>query len=348
MGLLVRVFLLGILFLPLLSKAEKNDPGDEILVFGPTTGCPPLTTTFYPSYYEDFSDPFVSWSWDFGDGETSTDFSPTHTYNIEGEFTVTVVATTVSGAITTITAPGLIKTSNSFSVNLGPDASFCSGSSITLDATVSGASDYLWEDGSTTPTTDRFFEGEYSVAVTKGGCVARDTIYVSQTPLISADFDYNFTPGCSPIATSFTEMSQSCAGPIVSWEWDFGDGNTSTDQNPVHDYAAPGDYLVMLTVKNSIGSVYATNKTVTIEGTVMPTVELGDDQVICEGFTGTLVATGSGGPYVWSTGETTSSIVVDASGKYYVTVNVDGCEASDTVNVSILPDLIVNFSATQL
>ncbi len=83
-----------------------------------------------------------------------------------------------------------------------------------------------------------------------------------QRRTLAADFDYAFTAGCSPIATTFTEMSQSCTGTVNEWSWDFGDGSPiSTERNPVHNYAAPGDYEVTLTVKNSIGSVYAAAKT---------------------------------------------------------------------------------------
>ncbi len=350
MRTLIRVFLLGIICLPLLSRAEKTAPSSvDFFAAGPTAGCPLLTVTFVPDPFGSVTDPYIGQEWDFGDGETSTVYSPHHTYSTVGSFDVMLVMIKQSGIRDTLIKHNFVQTSSAFTLDLGPDVIICSGGSALLDATVAGATSYLWEDGSTTPTIQTFFEGEYSVEVEKDGCIARDTIYVTSAPTLSADFDYEFTAGCSPIATTFIEMSQSCTGTVNEWSWDFGDGTPiSTDKNPVHNYAAPGDYEVILTVKNSIGSVYATSKTVTIEGVASPTVELGDDIKLCEGASETLVAAGTGASFLWNTGETGSSIVVNASGNYYVEVTLDGCTASDTVNVEVSPTLAVDFSATKL
>jgi PKD repeat protein len=56
---------------------------------------------------------------------------------------------------------------------------------------------------------------------------------------------------CEGIATPFADMSTSNNGPITNWDWNFGDSNTSTLQNPTHTYAAAGTYNVQLIVTNS-------------------------------------------------------------------------------------------------
>ena len=61
----------------------------------------------------------------------------------------------------------------------------------------------------------------------------------------SASFSANPTSGNAPLSVNFTDES---TGSITSWEWDFGDGSTSTMQNPSHTYAEPGTYTVSLTV----------------------------------------------------------------------------------------------------
>jgi PKD repeat protein len=66
-----------------------------------------------------------------------------------------------------------------------------------------------------------------------------------------ADFSATPTSGCPGGAVSFTNMS---TGPIATWSWNFGDGGTSANQNPVHTYAAPGTYTVTLTVSGPNGS----------------------------------------------------------------------------------------------
>jgi PKD repeat protein len=51
------------------------------------------------------------------------------------------------------------------------------------------------------------------------------------------------------ITVSFTDTSTpGSSGPITAWAWTFGDGGTSTSQNPTHDYASVGDYAVQLVI----------------------------------------------------------------------------------------------------
>ncbi|HXW98458.1 MAG TPA: PKD domain-containing protein, partial [Methanomicrobiales archaeon] len=57
--------------------------------------------------------------------------------------------------------------------------------------------------------------------------------------------------GTAPLPVQFTDLS---SGSPTSWAWDFGDGEKSTEQNPLHTFAAPGDYAVSLTVSNAAGS----------------------------------------------------------------------------------------------
>ena len=69
--------------------------------------------------------------------------------------------------------------------------------------------------------------------------------------LPTADFAANVTSGPVPLVVQFTDLS---TGDPTSWLWSFGDGATSTDQNPIHIYTAAGTYTVSLTVSNSAGS----------------------------------------------------------------------------------------------
>jgi len=60
-----------------------------------------------------------------------------------------------------------------------------------------------------------------------------------------ADFTARPTLGTAPLQVQFTDRSR---GDYNTWLWDFGDGGTSNEQNPVHTYNAPGAYTIMLTV----------------------------------------------------------------------------------------------------
>jgi PKD repeat protein len=66
-----------------------------------------------------------------------------------------------------------------------------------------------------------------------------------------ADFTADERRGVKPFTVKFTDLS---TGSPTSWKWDFGDGSTSTEQNPVHVYQQEGAYDVTLTVSNSYGT----------------------------------------------------------------------------------------------
>lgn len=70
--------------------------------------------------------------------------------------------------------------------------------------------------------------------------------------------DSNVTAGEAPLLVNFSDAS---TGNPNAWQWDFGDGTTSTEQNPTHSYATPGGYDVTLTVWNGVGSATLTRRT---------------------------------------------------------------------------------------
>ncbi|ATU08350.1 LamG-like jellyroll fold domain-containing protein [Methanohalophilus portucalensis] len=89
----------------------------------------------------------------------------------------------------------------------------------------------------------------------------------------SADFAYSPPNPTTYETVDFTDQSSDPDGNIVGWSWDFGDGNTSTDQNPSHQYSSEGTYTVTLTVTDDDGEVSTTSKTVEVIG---PLVYLND------------------------------------------------------------------------
>ncbi|MEZ4826755.1 MAG: T9SS-dependent M36 family metallopeptidase [Bacteroidia bacterium] len=105
-----------------------------------------------------------------------------------------------------------------------------------------------------------------------------------------ADYVYSVTSNCNN-RIEFTDKSTNIA---QHWNWNFGDGNSDTTQNPVHIYTASGTYNVVLIASNSLGSDTLT-QTVTITLAPAPIVA---DAAICEGETATLSVNGSG-TYTW-------------------------------------------------
>lgn len=140
-----------------------------------------------------------------------------------------------------------VSISQSFvSVDLGPDFTLCDGSTAMLDAGTTPTG-YLWGDGSTNQTYMVMQPGSYSVQVTDaGGCIDEDTIVVTGRALPAVNFT---SPASVPMLQSIAFTDQS-ASSVTSWSWDFGDGQSSTQQNPSHTYQAVGIFNVCLTVND--------------------------------------------------------------------------------------------------
>ena len=99
-------------------------------------------------------------------------------------------------------------------------------------------------------TTDSIIDTIYTAAyfiVFKGD---RDTPY----PILPiANFSTNVSSGYVPLSVKFTDTS---TNNPVKWKWNFGDGNNSTEQNPIYTYSNAGSYTVNLTASNENGSTY--------------------------------------------------------------------------------------------
>ncbi|HET6225693.1 MAG TPA: PKD domain-containing protein [Bacteroidia bacterium] len=112
--------------------------------------------------------------------------------------------------------------------------------------------------------------GTYVVKLTvttPSGCAAVETKTIHVYPNPKLDFTTSLT--CNEIAVQFTDKSTAFGYPITQWNWSFADpssgtSNSSVKQNPTHNFANAGVYLVKLVAKNSKGCVDSTTKNVTI------------------------------------------------------------------------------------
>jgi len=142
-------------------------------------------------------------------------------------------------------------------INLGPDAYLCSGGNVTIGGPVPGATSYSWTGGANTPALVVSQPGNYTLTTTGGCQAASGSIQVIGVTAPSAAFSvanqdpqYNFT-------------SQS-TGILLSYNWDFDDGNTSVQENPSHTYVSNGTYTVSLTVTDTCGQTDTFTQTVTV------------------------------------------------------------------------------------
>ena len=226
----------------------------------PTSGCAPLTVNFTDVSTGDIA----SWSWDFGDDSPSSQQNPTHMYQEAGTYTVCLEVIGPSGSDTECKTDYI-------TVVATPDADFtaditsgCSPLTVHFTDQSTGASSWSWDFGDDGTSTDQNPSHTYScncgpcmydVSLTIGSTCGTDTEtktdYIAVLTPPVADFSAHPTSGPSPLQVQFTDLS-SC--DPTSWLWDFGDGNASTDQSPLHTFSDPDTYTVSLTVTNQCGS----------------------------------------------------------------------------------------------
>ena len=96
----------------------------------------------------------------------------------------------------------------------------------------------------------------------RGGVGMSGRISVIAATLVPPEAD--FTSSCNDLDCNFTDQSTDSDGSIASRSWDFGDGATSSMQNPTHSYASAGTFPVMLTVTDNDGETDSTSKNVTV------------------------------------------------------------------------------------
>ncbi|MCW3104801.1 MAG: hypothetical protein JWO09_3241 [Bacteroidetes bacterium] len=260
----------------------------------------------------DAGNPGMAYLWNTGAVSQTIGATASGTYYV----TVTNVGgCTATDSINITVNPG------SLSINIGNDTSYltCSHETLTLDAGVTGGV-YAWSTGLTTQTLVVSTSGTYYVNVTDNlGCMASDTINVN---IIDNTVDLNL--GSDTVVCGCLSLNAGVTG-ATSYLW------CSGQTYPSINVCNTGVYCV--TVGN--GTCMATD-TISVTMNTAPVVYLGmDTTVVGIGATVTLNAGNAGMSYLWSTGATTQTITVTASGTYYVTVtDMYGCTGTDSIVVN--------------
>ncbi|MHC4241231.1 MAG: S8 family serine peptidase [Planctomycetota bacterium] len=233
----------------------------------------------------------TSWLWDFGDGATSIDPNPSHTYIEARTYDVSLTVMGPEGSDTETKSrfiklfspsfPNADFTREPISINAPmtvqfTDTSTCPATLINHtngtiyttsieSASHGGITTWTWDFGDGTTSNERnpvhtYQEtGSYTVSLTVVGPKGEDSItrkgYIQLTmPSVPiANFTAKPRSGNGPLVVQFTDTT---TGHVSSRLWDFGDGTTSTEQNPIHTYTYMDipDYTVSLTVTGMGGS----------------------------------------------------------------------------------------------
>ena len=222
-----------------------------------TSSCQyPLTVTFANS-----SSNALTYLWDFGDGTTSTLENPTHTYTSPGSFTVKLTSTNSNGCAETLSMPEFISiTPPAVSINELPQEG-CAPLSWTFTSNVTSSepiTSYLWDFGDSTTSTEIepthvFGAGIFDITLrvtTASGCTDSVKIVEGIKSGIKPIPAFDATPRLTCVRTPVA-FSDSTIGDVDRWLWDFGDGGTSTLQNPTHKYKDTGNFTIKLFVWNN-------------------------------------------------------------------------------------------------
>lgn len=214
----------------------------------------------------------INYVWDFNDGTSSNEKNPSKIYSTYSDHDVSLTVTDSKGCYSNVVkqiAVGAVPTA-SFNVIAntfnGNGYTFLSTSSI-----ASGTISYYWDFGngqtsSLSNPTVIFNSGNYTVKlVVQGIGICEDsafkTIVVNTNPI--ADFSFTRS-GCSAASEAFNFSSTITNGTApYTYLWDFGDGNISTEANPIHQYVYANTYNVTLKITDAAGKT--NQKTVAIQ-----------------------------------------------------------------------------------
>jgi PKD repeat protein len=234
-----------------------NSPcGADTLCQSVTITCPmpvpgfSATTNQLLANFSNSSTGVVSSIWDFGDGQTSTQANPSHTYAAAGTYTVCLIVNSTCGAdtlcqpvtiICPLPVPVFTATSNQLTANFSNSST--------------GAASSIWDfgDGQTStqanPSHTYAAAGTYTVCLIVNSTCGADTLCQSVTIICPLPVP-GFSATTNQLMANFSNSSTGAASSI----WDFGDGQTSSQANPSHTYAAAGTYTVCLIVNSTCGA----------------------------------------------------------------------------------------------
>lgn len=310
------------------------------------TGCGSVTTTF-----SNTSIAASSYSWDFGNGSTSTALNPpAQTYSAPGNYLVSLTTTSTTGCVDNSSATVIVNPIPTVSVN--SNSPICQGTSLNLTSTSADAISYSWSgpNGFTSTSQNPTIAaatpaaaGTYTVTVTTaGGCsgTAQLTVNVSSSLNISVN---PTAPSICPGASI-----QLTANGGQTYVWSPGTGLSGTSGTTV---TASPTTTTMYSVTGTDASGCSGSTTVTVNiSPISATASATDEN--CGQANGSLSSTASGNcnqafTYAWNTipAQFTQNVNNVSQGTYTVTISCGACTTTATATVNNLPGPSVSFSS---
>ncbi len=220
----------------------------------------------------------ISWYWNFGDSSTSSNQNPEHQYLNEGNYVVSLFIKCSDGSMDThidtvkvamVIPPSCTSNFTYLTDSVNPMKIHFTDHSVSPNDTIIS---WQWNFGDLSvgsslqnPTHLYASVGTYYLSLsinTSGGCssVFNDSITISTiVPSCNANFSFKAdSVSGNPNAIFFYDQS-TAADPIISWEWHFGDGVSSQNQNPTHIFPYAGIYDISLEIKTQSGCKSSTH-----------------------------------------------------------------------------------------
>lgn len=300
------------------------------------------------------SSPIISYTWDFGDGNSSTAVNPTHYYSAPGTYTITLVAQAANGQ-----ADSEVKV-NYIVVRPKPQAGFLASANgcslpvgVTYTNSTTGATSYSWNFGNgqnstlqNPPTVNYTTAGTYTVtliATNASGC--RDTI---TRPIVVSDFQAGITAPATVCAGTPVTISDNSTVGANSWSWSFPGATpgTSTASSNTITYNTPGTYTISLSSQNTgLGCSASTTRTITVLPRPTPSFT-NTPTTGCSPLSVTFTNTGqqAGATYSWNFGNGNTSTlanpttIYNGNGTYDVTLTMtgsNGCSNTTTITSAV-------------
>ena len=309
----------------------------------------------------------TNWDWDFGDGNSATTQNPTHSFQTPGSFIVQLTVTDSYGCTNTSqqTIFNQLPVA-SFVVNDGcvvPPLDFINTSPDSQNVITS----WFWEfgdaDTSSIKSPNHIYStpGTYNVTLIASIGACSDTFSLAVTYEPKPDLSFEVENTCITQQHQFINYTSIASGNITSYLWEFGDGNTSTNINPLHQYADTGTYPVKLIATGSNGCIDSLIQPVRISiapaanFNISPAVLCTGNQVnfqdISVGFGDTI----SNWLWNFNTGDTSvlqhSAYIFSNSGQYNVTLYVTtGTHCVDSISQQVIVEEspVASFTASSV
>lgn len=232
-----------------------------------------------------------TYTWDFGDNQTSAQSSPSHRYSVAGNYFVNLSVTADNGCINSISKQLKVYPSPEVNFTLPASGTTCTNqeyefvNSSIYDETLEPAWQWQIDNVNQSVAKDGSFAfpaaTDYEVKLTASipGCSTSLTQNFN-VQAVGPSVDFTMTGVCQ---NEPVEFASDITGQFTSLQWNFGDGTNSSLEDPTHNYATIGNYNVLLTAVSASGCQNSAEKTITIYSKPQPNFSLDLPPFSCAG-----------------------------------------------------------------